>query len=223
MNIVIIGGGIAAVYFANTILLKDDSVEIVMLSNEKHPPYDRVYLCNLIDGNDNTNSIELELNSKVQLKLNQNIESIDNQNKIITSNNEVYSYDKLVIATGSTPISLLDSSIKNSAVFRSIDDCEKIKSYYENSNIVLVGSGPISLELLETLNSLDLKQNITLLIRSNYLYSKYLSSNSIKIIEDVLKENKNLTISYNDEIDIQNSEIVDNEIKVLKTKKLSVE
>ncbi len=222
MNIVIIGGGIAATYFANTILSRDSSCNIVMLSNEKKAPYDRVYLCNLIDGNDNTDSIQLELNNKVQLKLNQNIKSIDKQNKTITSNNEVYSYDKLVIATGSTPITLLDSNIKNSAVFRSIDDCEKIKKYYNTNNIVIVGSGPISLELLETLNTLALKQSITLLIRSNYLYSKYLSSNSVKIIENILKENKNLTISYNDEIDVKNSLIEDSEIKVLKTKKLTI-
>lgn len=190
MKILIIGGGIAATYFANTILAKDETLTIVMLSNEKYPPYDRVYLCNLIDGNDDSNSINLELNSSVQLYLNQQIKSIDINNKIVTSTAKAFSYDKLVIATGSTPISLIDSNIKNSAVFRSIDDSLKIKDYGNTHNIVLVGSGPISLELLETLNSLDLKQNISLLVRSKYLYSKHLSFNSIKIIENILTKIK---------------------------------
>ena len=223
MKLVIIGGGIAAVYFANSILDKDETCEIVMLSDEKYPPYDRVYLCNLIDGKDDSNSIGLQLNAKVQLQLSQTIQSIDKTKKIVYSNNESYNYDKLVIATGSTPVSFLDTNIKNVAVFRSISDCEKIKEYYQTNEVVIVGSGPIALELLETLNEIDCIKSITLLVRNKYLYSKYLSQNAVNIIQNTLLKNKKLNISYEDEIDTDNCLIEDNEIKLLKTKKLNIE
>ena len=223
MKLIIIGGGIAAVYFANSILDKDETCEVVMLSDEKHLPYDRVYLCNLIDEKDDFDSISLELNKKIQVELSQVLQSIDKTKKIVYSNGESYNYDKLIIATGSTPVSFLDTNIKNVAVFRSISDCEKIKQYYHTNEVVIVGSGPIALELLETLNDIDCIKSITLLVRNKYLYSKYLSQNAINIIQKTLLKNKKLIISYEDEIDIENCLIEDNEIKLLKTKKLNIE
>lgn len=221
MKIVIIGGGIAASYFANTILAQDSSCEILMLSNEKYPPYDRIHLCNLVAGQEDLDSIKLELNHKINLQLNQTINYIDKTKKIILSNNQSYNYDKLIIATGSLPLSLLDKNIQNVAVFRNSSDCEKIKQYCKTNEIVIVGCGPIALELLETLNNMIEVSNITLVVRGEHLYSKNLSGKSIKIIEKSLLKNEKLTISYNDEI--SSTEIQDNEIKVLKTKKLQIE
>ena len=102
-------------------------------------------------------------------------------------------------------------------------DCEKIKEYYQTNEVVIVGSGPIALELLETLNEIDCIKSITLLVRNKYLYSKYLSQNAVNIIQNTLLKNKKLNISYEDEIDTDNCLIEDNEIKLLKTKKLNIE
>lgn len=220
MKIVIIGAGIAGVYFANTILKKDSSCKIVILSNESIKPYDRVYLCNLLDEN-SIDSIKLELDERVELLLNQNA-IINKDDKKVISNGKTFDYDKLIIATGSKPYSLFDNNIKNSCVFRSLSDCQKIQKNYDK-NIVIVGSGPIALELLESLNSKESVKSITLLVRGNYLYNKNLSQNSINIIEKSLLENKKLKISYEDEIDLDSSLIENDEIKVLKTKKLSIQ
>ena len=221
MKIVIIGGGIAAAYFANTILEQDNSCEVVMLSNEEYAPYDRIHLCGLINKKEDLQSIKLELNENVSLQLNQTVKHIDKLKKEVLSNNELYSYDKLVIATGSLPLSLLDTNIKNIAVFRNNSDCEKISQYYKTKELVIVGSGPIALELLETLNSMKQVKKITLLVRGEHLYSKNISSKSIKIIEKSLLKNRKLKISYEDEI--SSTVIEDNEIKLLKTKKLQIE
>lgn len=219
MKIVIIGGGIAASYLVNQILAIDSSCEITMLSDEKYPPYDRIHLCRLVDEQDKIEDIKLTFNKNINLQLNQTITEIDKEKKVVCSNGKLYSYDNLIIATGSTPISLLDTKLDNVSTFRNFDDCEKIKKYCKTNDVVIVGSGPIAIELLETLNDMEEVKSITLLIRSRHIYNQYLSLESLKVIEDSFLKKGKLKISYEDEI--EDFTIEDNKIVFLKTKKLN--
>ena len=222
MRIVVVGGGISAVYLANYIKKLDSCVEVTIISDEKYPPYDRIHLCRLVDDKEDVGGISLPLDPTIKLELNQKISKIDKANRRIFSDNSMFSYDKLIIATGSRPVSLFDvETIKNAAVFRSADDCEIIKSGMKNREVVIVGSGPIGLELLETINEIPNISNITLLLRGKHLYDKNLSTDSIKIIENCYIKNGKIKISYEDEI--VDKVIQNNEIKSLKTKKLNIE
>ena len=222
MRVVIVGGGIAAVYLANNLKRQDSSLELIILSDERCPPYDRIHLCRLVDESNDTCGISLPLDPTVKLELNQKINKIDKENKKVFSSSAMFSYDKLIIAIGSIPISLFDiSDIKNAAVFRSADDCDLIKTGIQNREVVLVGSGPIGLELLETLSKMSNISTITLLIRGKYLYNKNLSIDSIKTIENCYTKDGRIKISYEDEI--IDKVIQDGEIKLLKTKKLEIE
>ena len=221
MRILIIGGGIAAVYLANNLKKQNSSLEVTIVSNEKYPPYDRIHLCRLIDSDDDSSHISLPLNPTVQLELNQKIKSIDKEHKRVLSDNSMFSYDKLIIATGSRPVTLFNiDNIKNAAVFRSADDCEIIKNVGKNREVVIIGSGPIGLELLETLNEMSNISEITLIVRGKHLYNKNLSIDSIKTIEECYTNDGKIRISYEDEI--VDKVIQDGEIKLLKTKKLQI-
>ncbi|MCX6076136.1 MAG: hydrogenase small subunit [Campylobacterales bacterium] len=221
MRVVIVGGGIAAVYLANNLKKQDSSIEVSVVSDEKYPPYDRIHLCRLVDSTEDVKGISLVLDPTVNLELNQKIKTIDKKNKRILSDNSMFSYDKLVVATGSLPISLFDiSGIKNAALFRSADDCEAIKNGVIGKTAVIVGSGPIGLELLETLNEMPSVKEIVLIIRGKHLYDKNLSIESIKIIEECYLKGGKIKISYEDEI--IDKVIEENEIKLLKTKKLEI-
>jgi len=221
MRVVIVGGGIAAVYLANNLKKQNSSLEITVLSDENHKPYDRIHLCRLVDGSEITDGISLLLDPMVKLELNQKINKIDKQSKRVFSDNAMFHYDKLIIATGSLPISLFNiDGISNAAVFRSADDCELIKNGVEGREVVIVGSGPIGLELLETLNEMAKVSHITLLLRGKHLYNKHLSIDSIKTIEECYTSGGKITISYEDEIVdklVENGEIIS-----LQTKKLNI-
>ncbi len=222
MRVVIIGGGIAAVYLANNLKKQNYGLDVTILSDEKHPPYDRIHLCNLVDNTQNIDDISLPLDPTVRLELNQKINKIDKESKRVFSDNAMFSYDKLIIATGSLPISLFDiSHIKNAAVFRSADDCDIIKVGLKGREIVIVGSGPIGLELLETLNEMPRVEKITLLLRGSHLYSKDLSIDSIKTIEECYTKKGKIRISYEDEI--VDYVVHEGEITLLKTKKFQIE
>ena len=222
MRVVIVGGGIAAVYLANNLKKQDSTLEVVILSDERCAPYDRIHLCRLIDDTDETCDISLPLDPTVTLELNQKINKIDKEDKRAFSETSMFSYDKLIIATGSIPITLFDiDDIKNAAVFRSADDCEIIKVGAPEREVVIVGSGPIGLELLETLNEMPSVDKITLLIRGKHLYNKNLSIDSIKTIEECYTKDGKVRISYDDEI--VEHQVKDGEITLLKTKKLEIE
>ena len=221
MRIVIIGGGIASVYLANNLKKENSSFEVTILSDEKEKPYDRIHLCRLVDGSATTDDITLHLDPTVTLELNQKITQIDRDTKRVFSQNAMFSYDKLIIATGSEPISFFDiKNISNSAVFRNANDCEKIKNGVEDKEVVIIGSGPIGLELLETLNQMSNIHSITLLLRGKHLYSKELSIDSIKTIEECYLKDEKIKISYEDEI--VDKVIEDEKITLLKTKKLEI-
>ncbi|MDD3817771.1 MAG: FAD-dependent oxidoreductase, partial [Thiovulaceae bacterium] len=221
MRIVIVGGGIAAVYLANNIKKKNSASEVVIVSDEKYPPYDRIHLCGLVDDSKNIEEVKLALDPTVQLELDQKITTVDREKKRVYSQDAMFSYDKLILATGSIPIALFDiSNIKNAAVFRSVEDCNVIKEGARHKEVVVIGSGPIGLELLETLNDIDTIEHVTLLIRGKHLYDKYLSIDAIKTIEECYTKRGKIKISYEDEI--VEKTVENGEITSLKTKKLEI-
>lgn len=222
MRIVIIGAGIAAAYLANNLKKKQQNIEVLILSDEDISPYDRIHLCRLIDEKSEVDDIKIPIDPTVQIELNQKIINIDEKNKRVYSSDSMFSYDKLIIATGSIPTTLFDiSDIKNASVFRNANDSYKIKKFSDKSNIVVVGSGPIGLELLETLHSMENVKSLTLIVRGEHLYDKTLSIETKNIIEQSYLKDGKIKISYNDEI--INKTIIENQIVSIQTKKLHIE
>lgn len=221
MRVVIVGGGIAAVYLANNLKKEDALLDVTIVSDESYAPYDRIHLCRLVDETKSMDDISLHVDPTVNIELNQKIIKIDKEKRRIFSDTSMFSYDKLIIATGSLPITLFNiDNISNAAVFRNANDCHKIREEIDTREVVVVGSGPIGLELLETLNEMPQIQSITLLVRGKYLYSKELSNDSIKIIEESYTKNAKVKISYEDEI--VDKVIEDGKITLLKTKKAEI-
>ncbi|MDH4944001.1 hydrogenase small subunit [Sulfurimonas sp. C5] len=222
MRIVIIGAGIAGAYIANKLIQEDISLDIVLLSDEEYPSYDRIHLCRLVDDSDELDDIAIPLHPKIKLELNQKITTIDRQHKRILTETAMYGYDKLIIATGSLPVTLFNiKNISNATVFRSARDCKKIHEGVTGREVVIVGAGPIALELLETLNEMEAVKHITLLVRSKYLYSKDLSSDAIKTIENSYTEKGKVSISYEDEI--VDKTVENSQITLIQTKKMKIE
>ena len=221
MRVVIIGSGIAGVYLANNLKKQNSSIDVTVLSDEIYLPYDRIHLCRLVDGSRDVKGISLPLDPTVNIELGQKINRIDREKRRVFSDSSMFSYDKLVIATGSLPITLFNvDKITNATGFRSAADSEVIKNGVKNREVVLVGSGPIGLELLETLDETPDATKITLLIRGKHLYSKDLSIDSIKTIEETYLKSGKITISYEDEI--VDRVVHESQITLLKTKKLEI-
>jgi quinone-reactive Ni/Fe-hydrogenase small subunit len=97
MRIVIVGGGISAVYLANSLMDQAPGSDVFIITEESYPPYDRIHLCSLVDNCQCVESIALDLHPKVRLELNQKITTIDPINKRVLSENAAYHYDNRAV------------------------------------------------------------------------------------------------------------------------------
>lgn len=186
MRIVIVGGGIAAAYMANTLKERSPEHEIVIVSKESNPPYDRIHLCSLVSGTANIRDIALKLPSSVKLELDSEVIKIDKDNKCIYTKSSSFNYDILIIATGSKPRTLFDvEKIQNSRTFRSAADSECIAECSKGKNVVMMGVGPIGLELLDTLCSLEGPKKIYLVSRGLHLYDRAMTPAAVQMMKDI--------------------------------------
>ena len=188
MRIVIVGGGIVAAYMANEFKKQSPEHDVMIVSKEEYPPYDRIHLCSLIKHRHNIREIALELPSDVRLELNSEVMQIDRKAKRIYTRSAVFSYDILIVATGSKPRMLFGiEGMKNATTFRSAKDSECISEHIKGKNVVMMGVGPIGLELLDALCSLEGPQKIYLVSRGKHLYDKAMTPTSVEMIKQIFE------------------------------------
>ena len=189
MRIVIVGGGIVAAYMANALKEQAPEHELLIVSKEPYPPYDRIHLCSLVNGSQDIEEIALPLPSGVRLELNAEVVQIDKTAKRIYTASSAFSYDILVIATGSKPRTLFGiKGMKNAVTFRSADDSACISERIKGKNVVMLGVGPIGLELLDTLCSLEGPKKIYLVSRGRHLYDKAMTPASVTMMKRIYEE-----------------------------------
>ena len=221
MRIIIVGGGNASVYTANKIKELSPQNEVVIVSDESYMPYDRIHLCRLVNKSTPLSDITLELNPEVVVELNCKINAIDKESKRVISEHAIFKYDKLIIATGSKPRTLFNiDHLKNASTFRSADDSYKIADEIKDKNVVIVGVGPIGLELLDTLMGMKEPKSMTLISRGEHLYDQNIDRNTVALMQKTFTEDPRVQILFNDEI--IDKTIEDNFITQIRTKQTTI-
>jgi nitrite reductase (NADH) large subunit len=133
-RVVVIGGGPAAHRLVDSLLARDGgrTLEIVVVAEERHLPYDRVALTRRLD--DPNDSLMLEPSAhweheSVVLRRNERAVELDTAAKtVILANGEVLRYDELVLATGSSaPVPDIPGS-EQVRVYRTIDDVDALRA-----------------------------------------------------------------------------------------------
>ncbi len=223
MRIVIVGGGIAAAHMANAFKERAPEHDILIVSKEPNPPYDRIHLCSLVNGTANISDIALELPADVKLELNAEVIEIDKEAKCIYTDTSSFTYDILVIATGSKPRTLFGiEGVRNARTFRSAADSECIAECSKGKNVVMMGVGPIGLELLDTLSALEGPKKIYLVSRGRHLYDKAMTPAAVEMMKSIYEEADNrVEILLEDEI--IDKTIEDNELKRIVMKSRVIE
>ena len=167
-NVVIIGAGQAAIYAAIEIRKHDEESVITIFGEENYLPYERPplskdFLMNKKKEDEILFFNKQFLEDKKISFINKKIEKVDFKKKIITSHNDNFFYDKLLITTGSTNRKLeLDSRIDNNIYYlRNVDEAVKIKHKALKANkIAIIGGGFIGLEIASSLNQLNKEVSI---------------------------------------------------------------
>ena len=222
MRILIVGGGIASVYTANKIKELSPQSEVIIVSDEAYMPYDRIHLCRLVDNSAPLSDITLELDPHLKVELNTKITSFDTASKRVISEHAILKYDKLIIATGSKPRTLFNiDHLTNASTFRSADDSYKIADEIKDKNVVIMGVGPIGLELLDTLIGMKEPKSMTLISRGEHLYDKNMDRNAVALMQKAFTEDSRVQILFNDEI--IDKEVEDNFITKITTNQTMID
>ena len=205
-HIVIAGAGTAALEFIRKHREKNKTDKITVLSKEKNAFYNRILLPDYVSGAlqwekliKATESEWAELN--IQMETGVGVESIAPEKKqVVCSNGKTYSYDKLVLATGSrsnTPPAEWLSS-KRIFTIRNREDAERLMNDAKNcKKMLVVGGGLLGLEMASALMELGI--DTTLVNRNPRLMDRQLDHESSQLLKELLQE-RGLTIFFNDEI-----------------------
>ncbi|HEY4785345.1 MAG TPA: molybdopterin-dependent oxidoreductase, partial [Bacteroidales bacterium] len=206
-KIVVVGAGAAAFKFVSTLRNLNGSDEIHVFSDEKYPFYNRVLLPDYITGSKSWEQLqklnEKELHSlKLEMHTSTNVKSIDRHRKIIMDSYHVeHTYDKLILATGSKPNvpSNVNMNMEGLFTVRNREDAERIiNCIHPEENILLVGAGLLSLEMVAALHENNVRVN--LVNRVNRLMSRQLDKVASTLLRQIIEEH-GAKLYLNDEIE----------------------
>ena len=160
MQHIIIGAGPAGVIAAETLRKTDPEAQITIIGDEPEPPYSRMAIPYYLIKNIDESGTYLRdpkahfgaLNIEV---VQQRVDKIDAKSKSVTlADGSTQAYDKLLIATGSHPISPPIPGLDLPQVHScwTLEDARNIiKLAQSGSNVVLIGAGFIGCIILEAL------------------------------------------------------------------------
>jgi NAD(P)H-nitrite reductase large subunit len=160
MQHIIIGAGPAGVVAAETLRKVDAQADIVIIGDEPEPPYSRMaipyYLINNIDESGTyLRDPKAHFSAQNIEVVQQKVDKIDTSGKTVTlADGSSRAYDKLLLATGSHPISppIQGLDLPQVSSCWTLEDARNIIELAQSgSNVVLIGAGFIGCIILEAL------------------------------------------------------------------------
>ncbi|WP_280247964.1 nitrite reductase large subunit NirB [Nocardia abscessus] len=170
---VVVGHGMVGHRFVEALRSRDTEGrwQVIVLSEEQLPAYDRVGLSSYV-GSWDASALALPGNEYagdelVELRLGQRAESIDRAaRKVTTSSGDILAYDALVLATGSYPFvpPVPGHDMPECFVYRTLEDLDGIRAAAEAAGPgavgVVVGGGLLGLEAANALRLLGLTPHV---------------------------------------------------------------
>ena len=168
-NYIIIGNGIAGMTAAEEIRKSDPNAIIKIFTDENYLCYYRLQLSHSISKE--VTPEKLIINDEnwyrerdIEIFLNTRVKAIDPKNsRIYLNNNTSVRYDKLLLATGSSPFIPPIKGVDKKGVYtlRTIEDLQSLQDFLENcSEVAVIGGGLLGLEAAWALKERGLKVHV---------------------------------------------------------------
>lgn len=203
----IIGNSAAATGAIEGIRTVDKKGEITVLSEEPHLCYSRPLISYFLAGKVDGEKLiyrgwDFYQKNNVNLHLGRKVTGVDPQKKKVeVEGSGEFSYRKLLIATGSSPLtpSVKGTGKKGQHFFYTLNDVYGLKeNIKEGESAVIVGGGLIGLKAAEALSIKGLK--VTVVERAPYLLSSILNQVSGAILEERIR-NRGIRVIVNDTVE----------------------
>lgn len=194
-RLVIIGHGMAATRLAERIVnIAPNMYELTIIGEEQFPGYDRIQLSHVLAGNVDPSGLLLKdekwyYDHGITVKTGDKVIELQPKDKIIRTEQDLtFTYDELVLATGSSAlrIPVPGAHLPGVVTFRSFDDCETmIQMARVHRNAVVIGGGLLGLEAAHGLNALGM--NVTVVHAVSTLMERQLDWHAGKLLERELR------------------------------------
>ncbi|NQX89310.1 MAG: nitrite reductase large subunit [Halioglobus sp.] len=167
-QVVVVGNGMVGHHFVEQLRAADKDCGITVIGAEPRPAYDRVHLSEVFAGKPPEalalTSREHYMELGIDCHLGDPVAALDPaQHTVTTAGGHTFSYDKLVLATGSYPfVPPIEGGDRHECLtYRTIDDLGAIKAEAASSRIgVVVGGGLLGLECANALKNLGLETHV---------------------------------------------------------------
>ena len=175
MKILIIGSGMAAHILAAEIRKYDNDCSITIITSDLGYYYSKPMLSMAMRQHKDIESLKISSATEVAKKYNltilehKEVTSIDHANKKVIASNESYTYDKCVMACGSSAIKLRLNDLQEESFF-SINSLHEYETFKKNigskKKISIIGAGLVGVEFAHDLNSAGYE--VSLICYSSY-------------------------------------------------------
>jgi nitrite reductase (NADH) large subunit len=195
-KLVLVGNGMAGIRTLEELLkIAPDLYDITVFGAEPHPNYNRILLSPVLAGEQTIDEIILNplswyADHKVSLYTGKTVTTLDRvKRKVIASDGTEAPYDRLLIATGSTPFILPvpGKDLAGVIAYRDIADTQTmIDTAKTHKHAVVIGGGLLG---LEAANGLMLRgMQVTVVHISDWLMERQLDKVAGKLLEKSLTE-----------------------------------
>lgn len=162
-QILIIGNGNAGLSAAKAARAQDPEAKIIIFAGDERLPYYRLRLCEYIGRELNFDELKISSNewfakNNIQLQPSK-VTAIDPVAKIISTDIKEYSYDSLVLATGSTPIMppFKGKELAGVHTLWTVEDITEINRSLQNAKkAVVIGGGLLGLETAHKISEMGI-------------------------------------------------------------------
>lgn len=202
MNILIIGGGVAA-FEAALAAADNQACKVTVCSGEAVVPYRRPALSRMVAEELSDTAFyfkqpEFYKERNIDLKLNKNAVSVNKVNNTVTfADGEVLSYDRLILATGGNCFVPPIPGAENAHTFRDYRDLQFFREQLSAgaADAVIIGAGVLGLELADSLLARNCR--VTLIEAGSAILSRNLDPESSALVTKHLQSLPNLTVKTN--------------------------
>lgn len=157
-SIVIVGGGLAAAHAVESLRDQEYDGRLTLVAREQHLPYERPPLSKgYLAGKDERDAAFPHdagwyRDNDVTLKLGSAVVDLDLGSRVaVLDSGESLGYDRLLLATGSSPRTLQLPGIEKALTLRTLDDSERLReTFQEGRRLAIIGGGWIGLEVAAT-------------------------------------------------------------------------
>lgn len=168
LHIVVVGNGMVGHHLVMALRRRLPSARITVLGAEPRPAYDRVHLSELFAGRSPEDLAlvgpEVYAEQNIEAHFGVEVTALDPEgHQVSSADGRVFGYDKLVLATGSSPfVPPIDGAEQAGCfVYRTIEDLDAIRSAARGARRgVVIGGGLLGLECAGALVNLRLETHV---------------------------------------------------------------